>query len=63
MSQSPFGELRLLILTNRQNVTEAISLFKKKYPNVSFFIKHQNDFEQGTINDYDIVISDRDIKS
>ncbi len=63
LSQAPFGELRLLILTNRQNVTEVISQFKKKYPKVSFYIKHELEAEQPSINEYDIIISDRDIKS
>lgn len=58
LSQMPCGEINLLILTNRQIVTDFISKFKIDYPNITFKIKHENsDFSKYT--DYDIIISDR----
>ena len=63
MSQTPFGEIKLLILTNRQKVTEAISEFKIKYPRISFNIKHQGLINQTNINEYDIIVSDGNISS
>ena len=41
LSQTPFGELNMLILTNRQKATEAIAECKVKYPKISFNIRHQ----------------------
>ena len=61
LSQSPFGELKLLILTNRQRVTEALSEFKIKYPKISFNIKHQGILDQSSINEYDIMVTDQNI--
>lgn len=61
LSQSPFGELKLLILTNRQRVTNAISEFKVKYPKISFNIKHQGIIDQSNINEYDIIVTDKNI--
>lgn len=63
MSQSPFGELKLLILTNRQRVTKAISEFKVKYPKISFNIKHQGIVDQSNINRYDIIVTDQNMSS
>ncbi|MBR3847789.1 MAG: LysR family transcriptional regulator [Oscillospiraceae bacterium] len=58
LRQMPFGELKLLILTNRQKVTEVISEFKIKYPQISFNIKHQWQDGALDIGEYDIVVSD-----
>lgn len=59
LSQSPFGEIKLLILTNRQKVTETISEFKTKYPQISFNIRHQ--WQEGLLNmnDYDIIVTNQ----
>lgn len=61
LSQTPFGELKLLILTNRQKVTEVISEFKTNYPKISFNIKHQGQIDQSNINEYDIIVTDQNI--
>ncbi len=61
LSQTPFGELNMLILTNRQKVTELISEFKVKYPKISFNIRHQGQICQSNINEYDIIVTDQNI--
>ncbi len=61
LSQTPFGELNMLILTNRQKVTELISEFKVKYPKISFNIRHQGQICQSSINEYDIIVTDQNI--
>ncbi len=48
------GKIKMLILSNRRTVTEAIERFKSEYPEVSFIIRHENDTEL----DYDIIIND-----
>lgn len=58
LSGTPFGELKLLILTNRQRITEVISEFKLEYPQTSFNIKHQWQEGASDISEYDIVVSD-----
>lgn len=63
LTDMPLGELKLLIFTNRQNITDVISEFKIKYPNITFNIKHQLEYEHSDVNEYDIIITDRDIKS
>lgn len=59
--KTPSGELKLLILTNRQKVTEVISQFKIKYPKTSFNIKHQGIVDQSHVNEYDIIVTDQNI--
>ena len=61
LSQTPFGELNMLILTNRQKVTEVISQFKVKYPKISLNIRHQGQIDQSNINAYDIIVTDQNI--
>lgn len=61
LSQAPFGEIKLLILSNRQKITDVISEFKIKYPNISFNIKHEGQIVQSNINDYDIIVTDKKI--
>ncbi len=61
--QTPFGELKLLILTNRQNVTNTISEFITKYPKISINIKHQEIISPLYINDYDIIVTDLNIET
>ncbi len=61
--QTPFGELRLLILTNRQNVTNTISEFITKYPKISINIKHQETISPLHINKYDIIVTDLNIET
>lgn len=63
LSQTPFGEFRLLIHTNRQKITSLISEFIKKYPKILFNIKHQGIISPSHINDYDIIVTDMDIES
>lgn len=61
--QTPLGELKLLILTNRQNVTNAISEFITKYPKISVNIKHQEILSPLYINEYDIIVADLNIET
>ena len=63
LMQSPFGEIKLLILTNREKVTKIISEFKLKYPKISFTISHQSHHNLSKTNDYDIIITDQKITS
>lgn len=55
------GEIRLLILTNRSRVTDAIAKFKSEYPDVAFSITHNGYFDFDNYSKFDIIISDRDI--
>lgn len=50
------GEIKLLILANRNVVTKAIEKFKQKYPNVVFSVSHRLDSAE---DDFDFIISDR----
>lgn len=52
----PTGEIRLLVLTNRSRVTEAIPAFRKKYPRVTFSIRHTLPTEKGEM--FDVVCTD-----
>ena len=61
LKHSPCGELKLLILANRQKITDAISEFKIKYPQISLKIKHNYQFSTSDINKYDIVVADESI--
>lgn len=61
--QTPFGELKLLILTNRQKVTNVISEFITKYPKISINIKHQEIISPSYINEYDIIVTDLNIET
>ena len=61
--QTPFGELKLLVLTNRQNVTNTISEFITKYPKISINIKHQEIISSAQINKYDIIVTDLNIET
>ena len=61
LSQTPFGEIKLLILTNRQKVTKAISEFRIKYPKTSFSIKHQGSIDKTHMDEYDIIVTDKNI--
>ncbi len=63
MSQTPFGEFRLLIHTNRQKITRVISEFIRKYPKISFNIKHQGMAFPPHINDYDLIVTDLNIEN
>ncbi len=59
LAETPVGEISLLILTNRQKVTDFISQFKIKYPNITFKIKHEDYADYSKYTDFDIIISDR----
>jgi len=52
--ESVSGEIRILACTNRSFLTQKIGQFKKLYPNVSFFLSHN----QGTWEEFDFIISD-----
>lgn len=49
------GEVRLLILTNRNTVTKAIEKFKEKYPQAVFSVSHRLDDAE---DEFDLIISD-----
>lgn len=55
------GEIKLLILTNRIRVTDAIAKFKSEYPDVAFSITHNGYFDFDNYSKFDVVISDRDV--
>lgn len=63
MSSVPAGEIKLLILTNRGQVTNAIAEFKMNYPHVVFSITHEDYIDYENYGKYDIVITDRKIDS
>ena len=56
------GEVKLLILTNRSRVTDAIAKFKSEYPNVTFSITHNGYFDFESYGNFDVIISDRIIE-
>lgn len=58
-SKTPSGELKILVLANRQKVSEAISAFKNQYPQIAFTIKHQFTADRSDMHEYDIIVSDR----
>lgn len=53
------GEIKLLIMTNRSRVTNAIAKFKFAYPNVSFSITHIGSLDNH--DKFDVIISDKAI--
>ena len=55
-SQTPCGELKILVLANRHKVSEAVSAFKNQYPRLAFNIKHQ--FNRSDVQDFDIIVAD-----
>ncbi|MBQ4516103.1 MAG: LysR family transcriptional regulator [Clostridia bacterium] len=63
LSSVPAGEIRLLILTNRGQVTESIAEFKMNYPHVMFSITHEDYIDYENYGKFDIVITDREIDS
>ncbi|MBE6885096.1 MAG: LysR family transcriptional regulator [Ruminococcaceae bacterium] len=63
LSKDPPPELRLLIMSNRQNVTDAISAFKMQYPKTHFYIHHEAHFDVSNLSDYDIIVTDRNISN
>lgn len=63
LAGSPTGELNLLILTNRQKVTESISKFIKRYPQISFSIWHQKQPRHPSTREYDIIVTDQILPS
>lgn len=56
LKDSVSGEVKLLILTSRNIVSNVIGKFKEKYPNTVFSVSH---WLEDSHNDYDIIISDQ----
>lgn len=56
LNDSVSGEVKLLILTSRNIVSNVIGRFKEKYPNTVFSVSHRI---EDSNNDYDIIISDQ----
>lgn len=56
LDDSASGEIKLLILTSRNIVAEAIGKFKEKYPNATFSVSHRI---ENSAEEYDLVISDQ----
>lgn len=50
------GEIRLLVRSNRRLITEYILEFKRRYPKVSFSIKH--DYLCRNYSDFDVIIAE-----
>lgn len=63
LNRTPFGEIKLLILTNRRKVTEVISAFRHKYPKITLNIQHQQQEDGSALTDYDIIVTDQSISS
>lgn len=57
------GNIKLLVLTNEKIVFDIISKFKTEYPYVKISIQHSDYLEYGVYNVFDIVVTDRDLKS
>lgn len=55
------GELHLLILANRQKVTDAIYTFKKMHPDIVFTIRHTLPDNSSEIQNFDIIVADSSI--
>ncbi|MBQ8583789.1 MAG: LysR family transcriptional regulator [Clostridia bacterium] len=55
LEEEGWGEIRLLIRTDRRIVTNAIEKFKQRCPRVSLSINHRAD---SALTDYDFIISD-----
>jgi len=56
-SDAPLDEIHLLILANRKRVTDVIFNFKKKFPDVSFVIKHTLPDNTSELNTYDVIVA------
>lgn len=63
LSQNPTGEIHLLILSNRQRVTEVITRFKHIYPEISFIIRHTMPGTLSELTQFDIIVADGNISS
>ncbi len=63
LSVVPQGEIKLLILTNRNLVTNVIAEFKKTYPEVAFSIVHEDYGAFAQDGKFDVVVSDRQMDS
>ena len=57
------GVIKMLVLCNRRNILEMSTKFKQKYPNIDLAIQHEDYLEYGRYNDFDLIISDRDINN
>lgn len=62
IAQAPAEELNILVLTNRQTVTQGISEFKRKNSKVSFNIYHSDRTETCRFEHFDVIITDQDLK-
>lgn len=60
-SLEPSGNIRFLVLTNRSVITDAIYKFKAEYPKISFSIRHEDYSDYAHYNNFDIIVSDREI--
>ena len=61
--QSVTGLIKMLVLTNRRNILEVTTKFKQEYPGIDLAIQHEDYLEYGRYQEFDIIISDRDIHS
>lgn len=62
-AQGVTGLIKLLVLTNRRNIMEAVTKFKQEYPDIDFSIQNADYLEYGRYHDFDFVVTDRDIHS
>ena len=61
--ESVTGSIVCLVLTNDEVFLDIISKFKADYPYINFSVQHADYLEYGIYNGFDIIVSDRDIKS
>lgn len=57
------GNIKILILTNEKIVFDIITKFKSEYPFVTIAIQHSDYLEYGVYSVFDIIVTDRNIKS
>ena len=60
-SLEPSGNIRFLVLTNRRLITDTIYKFRMEYPKISFSIRHEDYSDYAHYNNFDIIVSDREI--
>ncbi len=57
------GVIKMLALNNRRNILEVAVKFKQEYPNIDLAIQHEDYLEYGRYQEFDIIVTDRDINN
>ncbi len=60
LTGTPFGIIRMLVITNRRIITEIISNFRAEYPDISFILDMS---KKNSYSNYDIIVTDADINT